>query len=145
MFTGGALLYYLYLLADSCVSLAEMVIKKKSLRIPQSYQEAFDILGEGGVLEPAFAFDFAKIAGFRNFLAHDYEKMDMKPKKHFTRHRDTDRAEVITLASGNLKAVILAGNPFVRPAERFRTCLPAGRRAGMTYFNACEPVVASNL
>jgi len=74
----GALLYYLYLLADSCVSLAEMVIKKKSLRIPQSYQEAFDILGEGGVLEPAFAFDFAKIAGFRNFLAHDYEKMDMK-------------------------------------------------------------------
>ena len=53
--------------------LAEMLIKHKKLRIPQSYQETFDILGESGILEPEFAFAFAKIAGFRNFLAHDYE------------------------------------------------------------------------
>ena len=72
----GALLHNLYLMTDTCISLAEMVIKHKKLRIPQSYQEAFDILGENGVLEPAFAYDFAKIAGFRNFLAHDYEKID---------------------------------------------------------------------
>ncbi len=72
----GALLHYLYLLTDTCISLAEMVIKHKGLRLPQSYQEAFDILGEGHVLDPAFAYDFAKIAGFRNFLAHDYEKID---------------------------------------------------------------------
>ncbi len=72
----GALLHYLYLLTDTCISLAEMTIKLKKLRVPQSYQETFDILGESGVLDPAFAFDFAKIAGFRNFLAHDYEKID---------------------------------------------------------------------
>ncbi len=74
----GALLHYLYLLTDTCISLAEMVIKQKNLRVPQSYQEAFDILGENKILEPAFAYDFAKIAGFRNFLAHDYEKVDAK-------------------------------------------------------------------
>lgn len=74
----GALLYYLYLLADSCISLAEMVIKKKNLRFPQSYQDAFDILGENGILEAEFAYSFAKIAGFRNFLAHDYEKVETK-------------------------------------------------------------------
>ncbi len=74
----GALLYYLYLLADSCISLAEMVIKKKNLRFPQSYQDAFDILGENMVLEPEFSYSFAKIAGFRNFLAHDYEKIESK-------------------------------------------------------------------
>ncbi len=72
----GALLYYLYLPADSCISLAEMVIRKKNLRFPQSYQDAFDILGEKGILEPAFSYAFAKIAGFRNFLAHDYEKIE---------------------------------------------------------------------
>lgn len=65
-------------MSDTCISLAEMVIKQKNLRVPQSYQEAFDILGENGILEPAFAFEFAKIAGFRNFLAHDYEKIDAK-------------------------------------------------------------------
>lgn len=71
----GALLHYLYLLADSCITLAEMVIKHKKLRPPQTYYEAIDILGENKVLESEFAFSFAKIAGFRNFLAHDYEKI----------------------------------------------------------------------
>jgi len=72
----GALLHYLYLMADSCVAVAEMVIKYKDLRPPQSYAEAFDILGENGILEQEFAYSFAKIAGFRNFLAHDYEAID---------------------------------------------------------------------
>lgn len=71
----GALLHYLYLLADSSITLAELVIKHKKLRLPQTYYEAFDILGENRILEPEFAFSFARIAGFRNFLAHDYEKI----------------------------------------------------------------------
>lgn len=74
----GALLHYLYLLTDSCIALAELVIKHRNLRIPQSYHEAFDILAENKILDPAFAFSFAKIAGFRNFLAHDYEKIEAR-------------------------------------------------------------------
>lgn len=74
----GALLHYLYLIADSCISLAEMVIGRKNLRSPQSYAEAFDVLGENDLLDKEFAFSFAKIAGFRNFLAHDYEVVDLK-------------------------------------------------------------------
>jgi len=72
----GALLHYLYLMADSCIALAELVIKLKGLRPPQTYAEAFDILGANGILEPEFAYSFAKIAGFRNLLAHDYEEVD---------------------------------------------------------------------
>lgn len=72
----GALLHYLYLLADGCIGLAEQVIRHRNLRPPQSYHEAFDILGEQRILDPRFAYDFAKIAGFRNFLAHDYERVD---------------------------------------------------------------------
>ena len=72
----GAMLYYLYLMADTCTALAEQVIKDRKLRPPQSYHEAFDILGEAGVLDPEFAYSFSKIAGFRNFLAHDYEKVE---------------------------------------------------------------------
>lgn len=74
----GALLHYLYLLSDSCIVLAEMVIKKKGMRIPQSYAESFDILGENKILDADFAYRFASIAGFRNFLAHDYEKIDQE-------------------------------------------------------------------
>ncbi len=72
----GALLYYLYLMVDSCIALAELVIRYRGLRAPQSYHEAFDILGEHNILDPKFAYEFAKIAGFRNLLAHDYERLD---------------------------------------------------------------------
>lgn len=72
----GALLHYLYLMSDTCVALAEQTIRLNKLRPPQSYHEAFDILGEAGLLGSEFAYSFASIAGFRNFLAHDYEKID---------------------------------------------------------------------
>ncbi|MCX8123855.1 MAG: DUF86 domain-containing protein [Spirochaetes bacterium] len=72
----GALLHYLYLLSDSCITLAELVIKYKKLRIPQTYYEAIDILGENNIIDPVFAHSFAKIAGFRNYLAHDYEQIN---------------------------------------------------------------------
>ena len=53
-----------------------MIIKYKNLESPQSYYEAIDILGENNILPKEFAYNFAKIASFRNFLAHDYEKID---------------------------------------------------------------------
>ena len=72
----GALLHYLYLVSDGSIALAEMVIKHHELSSPQSYYDAIDILGESNILPREFAYDFAKIASFRNFLAHDYEKID---------------------------------------------------------------------
>lgn len=74
----GALLHYLYLVSDTCIALAEMVIRLRGLRTPQSYYECFETLGAAGILDGAFATEFAKIAGFRNFLAHDYESADAK-------------------------------------------------------------------
>ncbi len=72
----GALLHYLYLISDSCIALAEMVIKYKNLPSADSYYESIDTLGEYDVIPADFAYDFAKIASFRNFLAHHYEKVD---------------------------------------------------------------------
>ncbi len=71
----GALLHYLYLTADSCVALAQMMIRFRELGIPQSYQEAIEMLGDRGLLPPEFAYEFARIAGLRNLLAHGYEKV----------------------------------------------------------------------
>lgn len=48
----------------------------RKLRLPQTYAEAFDILGEGAIIPADFSYTFASIAGFRNFLAHDYEGVD---------------------------------------------------------------------
>ena len=72
----GALLHYLYLMSDACISLGEIIIKHYNLRSPQSYGETFEILSENKIIDKEFAYNFSKIAGFRNFLAHDYEKID---------------------------------------------------------------------
>jgi len=74
----GALLHYLYLVSDSSIALAEMVIKYKNIPKSNSYYESIDLLGENGVIPANFAYEFAKIASFRNFLAHHYERVDYK-------------------------------------------------------------------
>ena len=74
----GALLHYLYLVSDSAIALAEMMIKYKNLRKSNSYYESIDLLGEYNIIPANFAYDFAKIASFRNFLAHHYERIDYK-------------------------------------------------------------------
>jgi len=72
----GALLHYLYLVSDSCVSLSQMVLKYKNLDIAENYYDVIDLLGEYNIIPKEFAYSFAKIASLRNFLAHDYEKID---------------------------------------------------------------------
>jgi len=72
----GAVLHYLYVVSDSCISLAEMLIKYKSFGLTQSYFDSISLLGQKGVIPREFAFEFSRIASFRNFLAHDYEKID---------------------------------------------------------------------
>ena len=72
----GALLHYLYLASDGCIAIAEMMLKHKDIGSSDSYYEAIDTLGEYNILPREFAYDFAKIASFRNFLAHDYEKIE---------------------------------------------------------------------
>jgi len=72
----GALLHYLYLVSDGCIVLAQMVLKHKKIDYAQSYFEAIDLLGEEHILPKDFAYEFSKIASFRNFLAHDYEDID---------------------------------------------------------------------
>jgi uncharacterized protein YutE (UPF0331/DUF86 family) len=74
----GALLHYLYEVSDSCISLAEMIIKYKNIPRATSYYDSIDILGEKGIIPPDFAYNFANIASFRNFLAHHYTHIDYK-------------------------------------------------------------------
>jgi uncharacterized protein YutE (UPF0331/DUF86 family) len=72
----GALFHYLYLISDNCISLAELIIKMNRFAPAESYHEAIDILGDKKIIPGEFAYEFAQIASFRNFLAHDYENVD---------------------------------------------------------------------
>lgn len=72
----GATERYLYLITQATIDLAEAIISLKNFRRPSSYTEAFYILKEENFISFGLAEKLAKMAGFRNIIAHDYENLD---------------------------------------------------------------------
>ena len=72
----GATERYLYLLAQSAIDLAEMIIAYKKLRKPATMSESFEILEEAGLVGPELREKMIKLVGFRNIIAHDYATVD---------------------------------------------------------------------
>ena len=61
---------------EVCVDVATHVIADRGLRVPATYAEAFDVLGEGGLLDPGLRAEMVRMAGFRNVLVHEYTRVD---------------------------------------------------------------------
>lgn len=72
----GATERYLYLITQAAIDLAEAIISLKNFRRPSSYTEAFYILKEANFISFELTEKLAKMAGFRNIIAHDYENLD---------------------------------------------------------------------
>lgn len=76
VFIRGALERYLYLVVQSTIDLAECVIAYKKYRKPSTLAENFLILQEEGFIDRKSCEKLVKMVGFRNIVAHDYEKID---------------------------------------------------------------------
>ncbi|BER91423.1 MAG: hypothetical protein PWP60_1206 [Candidatus Atribacteria bacterium] len=72
----GALERYLYLAIQATIDLTEAIIAYKGLRKPATMSESFYILSEEGVVAADLARELAKMVGFRNVIAHDYQDLD---------------------------------------------------------------------
>lgn len=72
----GALERYLYLAIQSTIDLSEAIIAYKDLRKPTTMTDAFYILNEEGLIPHELTRELIKMVGFRNIIAHDYEKID---------------------------------------------------------------------
>jgi len=72
----GAVERYLYLAMQATIDLAEAVIAFKNLRKPSTMSESFYILNEADIVPPDLTEQLVKMTGFRNVIAHDYEKLN---------------------------------------------------------------------
>lgn len=72
----GALERYLYLAAQSAIDLAEAIIAYKKLRKPTTLSESFYILNEEKIISEELTAKMARMAGFRNAIAHDYGRLN---------------------------------------------------------------------
>lgn len=98
----GALERYLYLAAQATIDLAEAVIAFKKFRKPTTLSENFHILQEQDVISGELAEKLVSMVGFRNTIAHDYQKVNYDIVFDVLHNRLSDLEEFITAAKKNL-------------------------------------------
>ncbi len=68
---------------ECAIDIGEIIISKEGFERPEDYRSVFLILGRHGVLPKDFAEKFSVATGFRNFLVHMYEEVDLEIIKKF--------------------------------------------------------------
>ena len=66
------------LIVDTVIDINTHLILTENLRSPDSATETFYILGEAKILPMEFVVKFSPVAGLRNMIVHDYEKVDVQ-------------------------------------------------------------------
>ena len=61
---------------EVCLDIANHVIADRRLRVPTTYAEAFEVLGEAGLLDAAHRDAMIDMSKFRNVLVHEYARVD---------------------------------------------------------------------
>ena len=67
---------YLQLSIEAITDIGKLIIIYKNLRKPEDNQDIFTVLKENKIISEKLYNDLYGIAGFRNVLVHDYEKID---------------------------------------------------------------------
>lgn len=78
---------------EVCVDVATHVIAARALRVPSTYGEAFEVLGEAGLLPPDLCAAMIRMAGFRNVIVHEYTRVDPEIVVRVLRERLGDLAK----------------------------------------------------
>jgi uncharacterized protein YutE (UPF0331/DUF86 family) len=61
---------------EVCLDIATHIIADRRLRVPTTYAEAFEVLGEAGLLQPTQRDALMRMSRFRNLLVHEYARLD---------------------------------------------------------------------
>jgi len=94
---------------EICLDVGHHLIVALGLRRPSEYREVFRILGEGGVVPPAFAGRLERMASFRNRLVHGYAAVDPQRIYDFLQHDRQDFEEFARAVATFLRARLGAG------------------------------------
>ncbi len=58
---------------QACIDMANVIIAKDGLGLPNSYKQSFEILAKHNVISSDLNSIMSKMVGFRNISIHDYE------------------------------------------------------------------------
>lgn len=95
----GALERYLYLATQAVIDLAEAAIAFKKLRKPTTLSESFYILNEEGLISNELSEKLVRMVGFRNTIAHDYQRINYDVVFDVLHNRLKDIEEFVEVTS----------------------------------------------
>jgi uncharacterized protein YutE (UPF0331/DUF86 family) len=64
-------------LGELAIDIANYLIKKKKLGLPQDSADAFELLQRGGLISESLTKHMKGMVGFRNIVVHEYQKLDL--------------------------------------------------------------------
>ena len=62
---------------ESSIDLANFIVKKKKLGIPQNSLDAFDFLAQAKIINEPLQVKMKHMVGFRNMAVHEYHVLDL--------------------------------------------------------------------
>lgn len=63
---------------EACIDLAMHIVSERSLGVPQSSRDAFDMLYEKGIIDNEINIRMKAMVGFRNIAVHDYQSIKVE-------------------------------------------------------------------
>lgn len=76
--------------AEQTVDLANYLVRKQQLGLPQNSKEGFLLLGQSGVITPDLAERLGRMVGFRNIAVHEYQRLDLAKVVDIVEHHLVD-------------------------------------------------------
>lgn len=98
----GALERYLYLATQATIDLADAFISFKNFRKPTTLSESFYILNEEKIISSKLTEKLVSMTGFRNIIAHDYEKINYDIVYDTLQNRLKDIEKFISVIKRNI-------------------------------------------
>ncbi len=73
-----SILFNLQMAVQNCIDIAAHIISEEGFGVPGSTNEMFYLLEENGYLDSELTEKMVKAVGFRNFIVHEYGKIELK-------------------------------------------------------------------
>lgn len=66
----------LQIMIETCLDISGHIISDEGFRTPENYADMFRILQENSILKKTLVTSMEKMAKFRNYVVHHYDKLD---------------------------------------------------------------------
>ena len=62
---------------EAAIDMAQHLVRRERLGVPQSSRDVFELLARSGWLDPTLAAGLKRMVGFRNIAVHDYQALQL--------------------------------------------------------------------